>query len=98
MRPHGVHTSPRDFAFSLLRGTSKRFERDRLWYRLALNLGASATVAGLCHAAERPVRQAPMRTLEARHWASTRTGFSPGYWISPTRPAWTSSVPWRCKA
>ncbi len=25
-------------------------------YRLALNLGASATVGGLCHAAERPVR------------------------------------------
>ena len=25
-------------------------------YRLALNLGASATVGGLCHTAERPVR------------------------------------------
>ena len=27
------------------------------WYRLASTLGASATVGGLCHVAERPVRQ-----------------------------------------
>ena len=26
------------------------------WYRLAVNSGAPATVGGLCHAAERPVR------------------------------------------
>ena len=28
------------------------------WYRLASTLGASATVGGLCHAAECPVRWA----------------------------------------
>jgi hypothetical protein len=33
----------------------------KLWYRLALNMGASATVGGLCHTAERPVRWAAAR-------------------------------------